>query len=103
MNRFVSVEPFPPGEYIQEELDARGWCQEDLAQILGISRRQVANLLSGESALTPDVATALGQAFNQEPVTWMNLQVAYELALAAKKERDTARRAAIFNKVPVAN
>jgi HTH-type transcriptional regulator / antitoxin HigA len=101
MERFVSAEPFPPGEYIREELEARGWSQEDLAQILGISRRQVANLLSGESSLTPEVAIALGQAFGQEPVTWMNLQVTYELALAAKRERDTTRRAAIFNKVPV--
>jgi HTH-type transcriptional regulator/antitoxin HigA len=101
MDRFVTAEPFAPGEYIQEELDARGWTQEDLAQVLNISRRQVANLLAGDSGLTPDVAFAIGQAFNQDPVTWMNLQVAYELALAAKKERDTVRRAAVFNKVPV--
>lgn len=98
---FVPVEPFPPGEFIQEEIDARGWGQEDLAQILGISRRQVANLLAGDSALTPDVAIALGEAFKQDPTTWMNLQVAYELGLAAKKDRDTARRAAVYSKVPV--
>ena len=101
MERFISAEPFPPGEFIQEEMEARGWGQEDLAQILSISRRQVANLLSGDSALTPDVAISLGQAFKQAPATWMNLQVTYELALAAKKERDTARRAAVFDKVPV--
>jgi len=101
MDRFVSAEPFPPGEYIQEELDARGWGQEDFAQVLNMSRRQIANLLAGESALTPDVAVAIGQAFNQDPATWMNLQVAYELALAAQKDRGTAKRAAIFNKIPV--
>jgi HTH-type transcriptional regulator/antitoxin HigA len=84
MDRFVTAEPFHPGEYIQEELDARGWAQEDLAQVLNISRRQVANLLAGNSGLTPDVAFAIGQAFGQDPVTWMNIQVAYELALAAK-------------------
>ncbi len=101
MERFVSAEPFPPGEYIQEELDARGWSQEDLAQILHISRRQVANVLAGKSALTPDVAISLGQAFDQNPQTWMNLQIAYELSIAAKKDRDTAKRATIFDKVPV--
>ena len=92
---------FPPGEYIQEELDARGWTQEDLSQILNITRRHVANLIAGSSALTPDVAVSLGQAFGQNPQTWMNLQVTYELALAAQKDRDTAKRAAIFDKVPV--
>ena len=101
MERFVSAEPFPPGEYIQEELDARGWSQEDLSQILNITRRHVANLLAGNSALTPDVAVSLGQAFNQDPQTWMNLQVTYELAIAAQKDRDTAKRAAVFDKVPV--
>jgi HTH-type transcriptional regulator/antitoxin HigA len=101
MEKFISVEPFPPGEYLQEELDARGWTQEDLAQILNISRRQIASLLAGKSALTPDVAVALGKAFKQDPKTWMNLQVNYELALAAQKERDTEKRAKIFDKVPV--
>jgi HTH-type transcriptional regulator/antitoxin HigA len=101
MHKFVTAEPFPPGEYIQEELDARGWTQGDLAQILRITLRQVSNLIAGKSAITPETATALGAAFGQDPATWMNLQVTYELSLAAKKDRDTARRAYIFDKVPV--
>jgi HTH-type transcriptional regulator / antitoxin HigA len=101
MERFVTAEPFPPGEYIQEEMDARGWTQEDLSRILNITRRQLANILSGESALTSDLATAIGQAFKQDPKTWMNLQITYELALAANKERDAAKLGDIFTKVPV--
>lgn len=30
---------FPPGEYIQDELKARDWKQDDLAQIIGGKRR----------------------------------------------------------------
>ena len=29
------AEVFPPGEFVREELEARGWTQTDLAAILG--------------------------------------------------------------------
>lgn len=101
MTTFVPAEPFPPGEYLQDELDARGWTHDDLASVLSMSRRQVINLIQGKSGITPDTAHALAEAFDQNAQTWMNLQVAYELAVAAQKERDVKRRARIFNKVPV--
>ena len=30
-----SAEVFPPGEFIREEIEARGWSQVELAEILG--------------------------------------------------------------------
>ena len=101
MPRNVPVEPFPPGEYISDELDARGWTQEDLADITGITRRQIINLISGKSGITAETAHALAQAFSQEAKTWMELQMAYELALAAREDRETSRRAKVYEKVPV--
>ncbi len=101
MSTFVPAEPFPPGEYIKDELQARGWAQEDLAEVMNMSRRQVINLVQGKSGITPDTAHALADAFGQNADTWMNLQASYELALAAQKDRDIKRRAYMFNKVPV--
>lgn len=101
MKTFVPAEPFPPGEYIKDEIEARGWTQDDLADVMGISRRQLINLIQGKSGITPDTAQALADAFGQNARTWMNLQVSYELGLAAQKERTVERRARIFNKVPV--
>lgn len=99
----VPAEPFPPGEYIQDEIDARGWTHDDLASVLGMSRRQVINLIQGKSGITAETAHALADAFGQDQgaQTWMNLQIAFELAVAAKKERDVKRRAYLFNKVPI--
>ena len=96
MTTFVPSEPFPPGEYLKDELDARGWTHEDLASVVGISRRQVINLIQGKSGITPDTAHALAEAFGQNAQTWMNLQVSYELALAAQKDRGIKRRADIL-------
>jgi HTH-type transcriptional regulator/antitoxin HigA len=101
MKKFVPAEPFHPGEYIEDELNARGWTHEDLASVTGISRRQLINLIQGKSGITPDTAIALAEAFSQEPVVWMNLQTSYELAGAAQKEREVKRRAVLYNKVPV--
>lgn len=101
MTRFVPAEPIPPGEYLKDEMDARGWTQEDLAAVLGMSRRQVANVLSGTSGITPETAHLLAQAFDHDAETWMNLQVSYELASAAKADRGVARRATIYKRYPV--
>jgi len=101
MSRFVTAEPIPPGEYLRDEIDARGWTHADLAEVLDMSRRQVVNLITGTSAVTPETAIALAQAFDQDAETWMHLQVSYELARAARKERDIEKRAAVYNKVPV--
>ncbi|MBI1901044.1 MAG: HigA family addiction module antidote protein [Planctomycetia bacterium] len=100
-DRFVPVEPFHPGEYIQEELEARAWTQEDLAEVMGISRRHVINLITGKSGVTPETAVALEQAIGLSAQTWMNLQVSYELALAAKSDRTIERRAKIYQRWPV--
>lgn len=99
--RFVPAELIPPGEILQDEMSARGWTQEDLATVLGISRRQVANILAGNCGVTPEMAHLLAQAFDHEAETWMNLQVAYELALSAKSDREVAKRASIYKRYPV--
>ncbi len=101
MNHYVPAEPFHPGEYISDELEARGWTQDDLAEVLGISRRHVINLVTGKSGVTPEIAIALGQAFGQDPKTWMNLQVSYELAQANQKDREIERRANLYARFPV--
>lgn len=98
---FVPAEVIHPGEFLKDELEARGWAWEDLAEITKISRRQIGSLIAGTSGITANTATAIAQAFGQEPTTWMNLQIMYELAHAAKKDRDIGRRAKIFDRVPV--
>ncbi len=98
---FIPVEAIPPGEFLQDELDARGWTQDDFATVVGLSRRQVVNLLQGKSGLTSEVAIAIGEAFDQDPRTWLNLQVSYELARAAREDREVRHRAKLYSKAPI--
>ncbi len=41
MNSRRVAEVFPPGEFILEELEARGWTQVDLAEIIGRDTVQI--------------------------------------------------------------
>ena len=83
---FTPAEPFLPGEYIKDEMEARDWTQDDLAEVMQLSRRQVMDLIQGKPGITADTAHRLASAFDgQSPETWMNLQTSYELALAATK------------------
>ncbi len=68
-----------PGTFIAEELEARGWSQTDLAYILDMKVQQLNPLLNGKANITPDLAAALGDAFDMPAEFFANLQKLYEL------------------------
>jgi HTH-type transcriptional regulator / antitoxin HigA len=69
-----------PGTFITEELEVRGWQQVDLAYILGMSPQQLSPLLTGKVSITPDMAAALGEAFDMPSEFFANLQKLYDLS-----------------------
>ena len=71
-----------PGFYIREEMEARGWSQRDVAFILGIPEPSLNTILSGKRGISPDMAKALGKAFDVPPEFFANLQQSYDLARA---------------------
>ena len=62
-----------PGTFIEEEMEARGWSQVDLAYILGMKVQQLNPLLKGKANITPDLAAALGDAFDMPAEFFANL------------------------------
>jgi HTH-type transcriptional regulator/antitoxin HigA len=73
------AEVFPPGDFLREEMEARGWTQTDLADMLGWSTTLVHQLLMGERSITPETAQGLAAALGTSPEFWMNLDAAYQL------------------------
>jgi HTH-type transcriptional regulator / antitoxin HigA len=101
MNR-VPAEVFPPGEFIRDELDARGWTQGDLAQIMGRPLQLVNELVSGKKQITPETAMGLAQAFgDDDALYWMNLDNVYRLAQAKPADEAVGRRAKLYSLFPV--
>lgn len=96
-----SAEVFPPGEFIKEELEARGWTQNDLAEVLGRPTRLVNELISGKRGITPETAKGLACAFATSAQLWMNLESTYRLFKSETEHDIVARRAALYTKAPI--
>ena len=104
MHERIPAEVFPPGELIREELDARGWTQADLAEILGRPSRVVNEILSGKKAITPETAHGLGEAFGVGAQFWLNMESSYRLQVYRSKSDNTravTRKAELYGKAPI--
>lgn len=90
-----------PGEFIKEEIDARGWSQRDLAFILGCPEQAVNMLITGKRGISPEMAKALGDAFGVPAELFSNLQRSYDLSNAREPNPGIAKRARIQSEYPV--
>ncbi len=90
-----------PGLYIREELEAREWTQRDLAYILGTPEQAINMIISGKRGVSPEMAKALGQAFDVNPDLFLNLQRAYDMARSRDPDPGVGRRARLQSAYPV--
>lgn len=95
------AEVFPPGEYVRDELEARGWTQEEFAEIIGRSFKQVNELMSGRAALTAPMAQVIAAALGTSAEVWLGLENAYRLSLAEPVPDAIARRSRLRGDFPV--
>ncbi len=95
------AEVFPPGEFLREELEERGWNQTELAEIIGRPVRLINEIIAGKKAITPETALQLGEALGTGPDVWMNLESQYQLSLVSSKDNLISRRAHLYEKFPV--
>jgi HTH-type transcriptional regulator/antitoxin HigA len=92
----------PPGELISEELEARGWSQEDLAEIMGTSATLVSEVVNAKRSITPDTAALLARAFGTSTQLWLGLDARYHASLAKPDKASAAEaRAMLYTKAPV--
>jgi HTH-type transcriptional regulator/antitoxin HigA len=101
MNDEAIVSVDHPGTFIAEELEARGWTQVDLAYILGMSPQQLNPILNGKLGISPDMAAALGDAFDVPADFFANLQKQFGLFRAKKPDPGVRTRANWLSVFPV--
>ena len=78
--------PLHPG------LSVRHDCLEPLrlnvteaARCLGVSRKQLSDIVNCHAGISPEMAIRLDRAFGGGADTWLRLQAAYDLAQAMKR------------------
>lgn len=102
------AEAFPAGDYLSDELDARGWSQTEFAEILGRPTQFVSEIISGKKEITRESAAQLGAALGTSAELWLNIQNSYLLSRqsrdeAAQSQLDSVRRRARLNEyAPIA-
>jgi antitoxin HigA-1 len=77
------LKPMHPGEILRQDvLPAIGKSKSEIARLLGISRQTLYDILDEKQPVTPAMALRLGKLLGNGPDLWINLQRAYDLAVA---------------------
>lgn len=101
MRERIAAEGFLPGDLIKEELVARGWTQDDLAEILGRTTSSLNEIITGKRGLTVDSAKGLGEAFGTSAQFWLNMESAYRLSLEKTRPESISRKATLYGMAPI--
>lgn len=85
--------PTHPGEMLREDfLPDYGLTVARLADVVGVSRQTVNELLRGRRAVSPEMSLRLARLFGNSPEFWLNAQRAVDLWDAAQAiKKDVAR------------
>jgi addiction module HigA family antidote len=79
--------PAHPGRIVRSAcLEPLGLSVTEGAEVLGVTRQTLNNVIHGKSGISPQMAIRLSKAFGSTPETWLRMQLAYDLAQARKNE-----------------
>ena len=77
----VNMTPSHPGDFIRTEIvDALGLDLVQAAEILGVRRTTLSELLNGEAALSPEMALRIEKAFDISMDMLLGMQAWYDTA-----------------------
>lgn len=81
--------PTHPGELLREDvLPALNLTVSEAARQLRVTRQTLHRILSGTSAISPEMAVRLGKFCGNGPGIWLRMQQSFDLWHAEKRLRD---------------
>lgn len=83
----------PPGEYLTEEIEARGISQKELAKRMGRPLNAINEIINGKKSITAETALQLERVVPEiRAKFWLNLEIDYQLSKAIIKERTEVKQ-----------
>jgi addiction module HigA family antidote len=76
--------PHPGFSLRYDYLEPLGLSETSAATKLGVSRKQLSDIVHGRAGISPEMAIRLDKAFGGGADIWMRLQAAYDLTQAMK-------------------
>jgi HTH-type transcriptional regulator/antitoxin HigA len=81
----------PPGEYLAEEIDARGISQKELAKRMGRPVNAINEIINGKKSIIAETALQLEEVMPEIPARfWLNLETDFQLTRALVSKRTKA-------------
>ncbi len=92
-----------PGVLLFDEIEYRGISQKELADSINIAPTVLSEIIHGKRNLTAALALKLEKALDIDAITWMRLQIKYDIDSLRIKERDKGKNIAIPYQVRTAH
>lgn len=82
----AGLQPTHPGELLREDvLPALGRSKAEIARLLKVSRQTLYDVLRERQPITTTLALKIGKLTGTTPESWLNMQHAYDLAIAERQ------------------
>jgi len=92
----------PPGDTIADILEERDWTQVELAERIGLSKKQTNLLLKGKAPITSETALKLESVLGSTAKFWLNREVQYRESIARTEELENLKEhSAWVGKLPI--
>jgi antitoxin HigA-1 len=79
--------PVHPGRIVRTAcLESLGLTVKDAAEVLGISRQTLNNVVNEKAGISPEMAIRLEKAFGGTAQAWLQMQTNYDLARAVRSQ-----------------
>ena len=84
------MRPIHPGEVLREDfLVPLGMTPHALSKALHVTPARINDIVNEKRGVSPETALRLARYFGGDPVSWMNLQTAYDLKMVENAKAKT--------------
>ena len=83
--RNPKVAPTHPGALLTDIIPATGKTKTEIANLLGISRQHLYDIMTEKKPVSPDVAVRLGKLFGDGADVWIRMQAAHDVWHSAQR------------------